>query len=289
VNDLPPVAVGDLLGEVRTALAAAGVDNPRLDARLIVGAASGATIEQMIARPELPVDAVSAAFARALAERRAEGAPVAYLLGSKEFWSLDFLVTGATLVPRPDSETLVEAALARCSDWSRAWRVADLGTGSGCLLLAFLSERPNATGVGVDASFEALAVARANAHAHRFDARTRFVCGNWSSALAGPFDLIFANPPYIPSEDIPLLAREVRDYEPYEALDGGPDGLDHYRAILADLPRILAPGGAVVFEVGQGQALAVADLCETVDLKVETIRRDLGGVSRCVVAGKSSA
>jgi release factor glutamine methyltransferase len=289
VNDLPPVAVGDLLGEVRTALAAAGVDNPRLDARLIVGAASGATIEQMIARPELPVDAVSAAFARALAERRAEGAPVAYLLGSKEFWSLDFLVTGATLVPRPDSETLVEAALARCSDWARAWRVADLGTGSGCLLLAFLSERPNATGVGVDASFEALAVARANAHAHRFDARTRFVCGNWSSALAGPFDLIFANPPYIPSEDIPLLAREVRDYEPYEALDGGPDGLDHYRAILADLPRILAPGGAVVFEVGQGQALAVADLCETVDLKVETIRRDLGGVSRCVVAGKSSA
>lgn len=289
MNDLPPVAVGDLLGEVRTALAAAGVDNPRLDARLIVGAASGATIEQMIARPELPVDAVSAAFARALAERRAEGAPVAYLLGSKEFWSLDFLVTGATLVPRPDSETLVEAALARCSDWSRAWRVADLGTGSGCLLLAFLSERPNATGVGVDASFEALAVARANAHAHRFDARTRFVCGNWSSALAGPFDLIFANPPYIPSEDIPLLAREVRDYEPYEALDGGPDGLDHYRAILADLPRILAPGGAVVFEVGQGQALAVADLCETVDLKVETIRRDLGGVSRCVVAGKSSA
>lgn len=288
MNDLPPIAVGDLLTEIRTALAEAGVDNPRLDSRLIVGAASGASIEQMIARPEAPVDAVSAAFARALAERRAEGAPVAYLLGSKEFWSLDFLVTGATLVPRPDSETLVEAALARCSDWSRDWRVADLGTGSGCLLLAFLSERPNAMGVGVDASFEALAVARANAHAHRFDARARFVCAAWATALAGPFDLVFANPPYIPSEDIPLLAREVRDYEPFEALDGGPDGLDHYRAILADLPRILAPGGAVVFEVGQGQALAVADLCETADLTVETIRRDLGGVSRCVVAGKSS-
>lgn len=289
MNDLAPVAIGDLLGEVRTALADAGVDNPRLDARLIVGAASGATIEQMIARPELPVDAVSAAFARALAEQRAEGAPIAYLLGSKEFWSLDFMVTGATLVPRPDSETLIEAALARCADWSSDWRVADLGTGSGCLLLAFLSERPNATGVGVDASFEALTVARANAHAHRFDARARFVCGSWTAALAGPFDLIFANPPYIPSEDIPLLAREVRDYEPYDALDGGADGLDHYRAILADLPRILAPGGAVVFEVGQGQALAVADLCESADLKVETIRRDLGGVSRCVVAGKSSA
>lgn len=286
MNDLPPIPIGDLLAEIRSALAEAGVDNPRLDSRLIVGAASGASIEQMIARPEAPVDAVSAAFARALAERRAEGAPVAYLLGSKEFWSLDFLVTGATLVPRPDSETLVEAALARCADWSKPWRVADLGTGSGCLMLAFLSERPNATGVGVDASLEALTVARANAHAHRFDARARFVCADWTSALAGPFDLVFANPPYIPSEDIPALAREVRDYEPYEALDGGADGLDHYRAILADLPRILAPGGYAVFEVGQGQALAVADLCETADLNVETIRRDLGGVSRCVVAVK---
>lgn len=289
MNDLPPVAIGDLLAEIRADLAGAGIDNPRLDARLIVGAAAGASIEQMIARPEAPVDAVSAAFARALAERRAEGAPIAYLLGSKEFWSLDFLVTGATLVPRPDSETLVEAALARCADWSRAWRVADLGTGSGCLLLAFLSERPNAIGVGVDASFEALSVARANAHAHRFDARARFVCSSWTSGLAGPFDLVFANPPYIPSEDIPLLAREVRDYEPFEALDGGPDGLDPYRAILADLPRILAPGGVVVFEVGKGQAIAVADLCETADLTVETIRRDLGGVSRCVVAVKPSA
>ncbi|MCM0020095.1 MAG: peptide chain release factor N(5)-glutamine methyltransferase [Tagaea sp.] len=289
MSGLPSIAIGDLLAETRAALAEAGVGNPRLDARLIVGAAAGATIEQMIARPETPVDADSAAFARALAERRADGAPIAYLLGAKEFWSLDFAVTAATLVPRPDSETLVEAALARCADWSRAWRVADLGTGSGCLLLAFLSERPHATGVGLDASIDALSVARANAHAHWFDARARFVCGSWTAALAGPFDLIFANPPYIPSDDIPLLAREVRDYEPYEALHGGADGLDHYRAILADLPRILAPGGAVVFEVGQGQALPVADLCELADLKVEAIRRDLGGISRCVVAAKSSA
>jgi release factor glutamine methyltransferase len=286
VNDLPPVAIGDLLAEIRTVLAAGGIENPRLDSRLIVGAAAGASIEQMIARPEAPVNPVSAAFARALTERRAEGAPIAYLLSSKEFWSLDFLVTGATLVPRPDSETLVEAALARCAEWSRPWRVADLGTGSGCLLLAFLSERPNATGVGVDASFDALSVARANAHAHRFDARARFVCADWTSALAGPFDLVFANPPYIPSEDIPLLSREVRDYEPFEALDGGPDGLDHYRAILADLPRLLAPGGYAVFEVGQGQALTVADLCENADLNVEAICRDLGGVARCVVAAK---
>jgi release factor glutamine methyltransferase len=289
VNDLPPVAIGALLAETRASLAEAGVDNPRLDARLIVGAASGATIEQMIARPDTPVDAVSAAFARALAERRADGAPIAYLLGAKEFWSLDFTVTGATLVPRPDSETLVEAALARCADWSRPWRVADLGTGSGCLMLAFLSERPHATGIGLDASIEALSVARANSRAHWLDARARFVCGNWTSALGGPFDLVFANPPYIPSDEIPRLAREVRDYEPYEALHGGADGLDHYRIILADLPRILAPGGAVVFEVGQGQALPVADLCELADLSVEAIRRDLGGISRCVVAGKASA
>ncbi|MFN8757394.1 MAG: peptide chain release factor N(5)-glutamine methyltransferase [Tagaea sp.] len=285
MTDAPPDTVGGLLAEIRTTLAAAGIENPRLEARLIVGDAAGATTEQMIARPEAPLDAVSAAFARALAERRADGAPVAYLLGAKEFWSLDFAVNAATLVPRPDSETLIEAALARFADFARPWRVADLGTGSGCLLLSFLSERPNASGVGVDASTEALTLARANARTLRLAARARFVCADWTSALAGPVDLVLANPPYIPSGDIPALSREVRDYEPVLALDGGPDGLDPYRAILSDLPRILAPDGAVVFEVGQGQADDVAALCVAAGLAVETVRRDLAGIPRAVVAG----
>jgi release factor glutamine methyltransferase len=289
VNDLPPVPCGELLLELREVLAGAGVDNPRLEARLIVGAAAGMTTEQLIARPEAPVDAVSAAFARALAERRADAAPVAYLLGSREFWSLDFAVTGATLVPRPDSETLIEAALARCAEWDKSWRVADLGTGSGCLLLAFLSERPFAMGIGVDRSEEALSVAKRNAHALRLEGQAGFVCGDWAASLAGPFDLILANPPYIPTADIDHLSREVRDYEPFEALNGGEDGLDCYRAIVADLPRLLAHGGTVVFEVGMGQAGDVADLCRSAGLSVDSIRRDLAGIERCVVASKPSA
>ncbi len=288
MTDLPPVPAGGLLTEIRTTLTEAGIDNPRLEARLIVGGAAGLTTEQLIARPEAPVDAVSAAFARALAERRADGAPIAYLLGSREFWSLDFAVTGATLVPRPDSETLIEAALARCAAWDKSWRVADLGTGSGCLLLAFLSERPFAMGIGVDRSEEALAVAKRNAHALRLEGQAGFVCGDWAAPIAGKFDLILSNPPYIPTGDIEHLSREVRDYEPFEALDGGSDGLDCYRAIIADLPRLLAPGGAVVFEVGMGQAEDVADLCRAAGLTVESIRRDLAGVARCVVASQAS-
>jgi release factor glutamine methyltransferase len=288
VSDLPSVPAGVLLTEIRATLSDAAIDNPRLEARLIVGAAAGLTTEQLIARPEVPVDAVSAAFARALAERRADGAPIAYLLGMREFWSLDFAVTGATLVPRPDSETLIEAALARCAAWNKSWRVADLGTGSGCLLLAFLSERPFAMGIGVDRSEEALAVAKRNAHALRLDGQAGFVCGDWAASLAGRFDLILSNPPYIPTGDIEHLSREVRDYEPFEALDGGKDGLDCYRIIVAELPRLLAPGGAVVFEVGMGQAEDVADLCRAAGLTVESIRRDLGGVARCVVASRAT-
>lgn len=288
MTDLPPVPAGGLLSEIRAVLADAGIDNPRLEARLIVGASAGMTTEQLIARPEAPVDAVSAAFARALAERRADGAPVAYLLGNREFWSLDFAVTGATLVPRPDSETLIEAALARCAAWDKAWRVADLGTGSGCLLLAFLSERPFAMGIGVDRSEEALAVAKRNAHSLRLEGQAGFVCGDWGAALGGPFDLILSNPPYIPTGDIEHLSREVRDYEPFEALDGGADGLECYRTIVADLPRLLDIGGAVVFEVGVGQADGVADLCRAAGLTVESIRRDLGGIARCVVASRTT-
>lgn len=267
-------------------LAAAGIENPRLEARVIVGSASGATLEALVAHPEHEIDEMTVAYVQALVERRVAGAPMAYLVGSKEFWSLDFTVTAATLVPRPDSETLVASALAFAADRSRPWRVLDLGTGTGCLLLSFLSERPGAFGVALDRSEEALSVAVANADSLGLARRTALVCGDWAASLAGPFDIVLSNPPYIPRDEIPGLAIEVRDFEPEAALDGGPDGLECYRRILADLPRVLAPGGSAFFEVGYGQAADVEKLVREAGLVATGTVRDLAGVERCVRATK---
>jgi release factor glutamine methyltransferase len=280
------VRIDALVRESAQTLAAAGIENPRLEARVIVGSASGASMETMVAHPERLVDETSVAFVHALVERRVAGAPMAYLIGSKEFWSLDFTVTAATLVPRPDSETLVAAALDFAADRAHPWRALDLGTGTGCLLLSFLSERPHAFGVAVDRSEEALAVAAANADSLGLASRTGFVCADWTGALAGRFDVVLANPPYIPRDEIPGLAIEVRDFEPESALDGGPDGLDCYRRILADLPGLLAPGGMAFFEVGIGQASDVESLIRAAGLAPAGIQRDLAGVERCVRATK---
>jgi release factor glutamine methyltransferase len=280
------VRLDTLVRDLAALLAAAGIENPRLEARVIAGTASGLALEAMVAHPETGLDRDMAAFAHALAECRVAGAPVAYLTGRKEFWSLDFAVSSATLVPRPDSEILVTAALEFAADPDFAGRVLDLGTGTGCLLLSFLSERPLARGTGVDASSEALGIAAANARALGFAARSDFVCADWTTALGGTFDVVFANPPYIRAGDIAGLAAEVRDFEPHEALDGGADGLDCYRRILADLPRILAPGGRVFFEVGQGQAGDVAALAADAGLASAGIFRDLAGIERCVAAEK---
>ncbi|MBI1243642.1 MAG: peptide chain release factor N(5)-glutamine methyltransferase [Alphaproteobacteria bacterium] len=271
-----------LVRESARTLAEAGIENSRLEARVIVGEASSTRIEAMVAHPDRELDVSSVAFARALVERRAAGAPMAYLVGHKEFWSLEFAVTSATLVPRADSETLVAAALAFASDAARPFRALDLGTGGGCLLLSFLSERPAAWGLAVDRSISALGVAAANADSLGLASRTAFVCADWSQPLAGPFDVVLANPPYIPRDEIPGLAIEVRDFEPHDALDGGPDGLDCYRRILADLPRLLSDDGMCFFEVGIGQAGDVARLAGDTGLKVAGIERDLAGIERCV-------
>ncbi|MBL8808516.1 MAG: peptide chain release factor N(5)-glutamine methyltransferase [Rhodospirillales bacterium] len=275
-----------LVQESARTLAEAGIENPRLEARVIVGAASRAPLEAMVAHPERELDEASVAFAHALVERRVAGAPMAYLVGHKEFWSLEFAVTSATLVPRADSETLVEGALAFAADPARPWRALDLGTGSGCLLLSFLSERPAAWGLAVDRSMAALGVAASNADSLGLGRRTSFLCADWARPLAGTFDVILSNPPYIPRDEIPGLAIEVRDFEPYEALDGGPDGLDCYRRIIADLPAILADDGMCFFEVGVGQAGDVAALARAQGLSVAGTLRDLAGIERCVQIAK---
>jgi release factor glutamine methyltransferase len=210
--------------------------------------------------------------------------PLSWIVGKREFWGLEFVLSAETLDPRPDSESVVEAVLARLPDRSRTYRFLDLGTGTGCLLLALLSEFPRASGVGIDVAAGAASTARRNAEFLGFADRAHFAVGDWAGAIAGEFDAVVANPPYIPTRAIPELSPEVRDYDPKRALDGGTDGLLAYRAIAADLLRLLRPGGLFAAEIGLGQAEAVAPILAQGGLAIEGFTADLGGVIRCVVA-----
>ncbi len=222
----------------------------------------------------------------ALIARRERREPLSHLTGRREFWSLELETGPATLDPRPDSETLIEAALDVVEDRADPLSVLDLGTGTGCLLLAILHELPRAAGVGIDASPEALAVARRNATHLGLASRARFEEGDWGRALQRPFDLILCNPPYIPTAQISQLEPEVAEYEPRIALDGGPDGLDSYRAVMPDIARILTPRGAAVLEFGAGQGAAVGQIVAGAELAVAGVYRDLAGHDRCLVARK---
>ncbi len=268
-------------------LSAAGIGTPRLDARLLVGHALSIGTETMIADAERPLAADQRMRFEGLLARRLNREPLAYLVGCREFWSLPFRVTRDTLVPRPDSETLVEAALAWVAEYrpdGGGLSVLDLGTGSGCLLLALLSALPVAHGVGVDLSAAATAVARDNAAALGLASRASFVVGDWGESLAGGFDLVIANPPYVADAEWPSLAPEIVRFEPRLALAGGNDGLDGYRAIVPQLRRLVAPGGAVVLEVGAGQSRRVAAMLADIGLQDIETQNDLGGVGRCVRA-----
>jgi release factor glutamine methyltransferase len=267
-------------------LRAANIDSPELDARILVGRALSldhAALAAASARPLKPreTDAIAA-----LAARRMTHEPIARIVGHKEFWSLPLRVDSSTLVPRPETETVVAAALAAVdADGSRErpLRIADLGTGSGALLLALLTELPNAAGVGTDISLGALRVARDNARDLRL-AGANFVACDIGAALGGPFDLIVSNPPYIASGDIAALAPEVRDFDPRTALDGGSDGLDCYRAIAATAPALLKPAGVIVVELGASQADAVAALFTASGLAPSPPRFDLLGIPRALAA-----
>ncbi len=266
-----------LLGAQR--LTAAGIDNPRLESRLLLAHALGRTPEALIR--DLTETRAAPEF-DALLARRAGHEPLALILGWREFWSLRFKVSPATLIPRPDSETIVEAALAACPNLTRPYRVLDLGTGTGCLLLAFLHERLNALGIGVDRSAAAAALARGNAHDLGLAPRGTFLCGDWANALAGEFDLVLSNPPYIATPDLDALMPEVSQHEPRAALDGGNEGLTAYRAILGMLPRLLAQGGVAVLELGFGQYDAVRALAKAAGFRVDG-RPDLSGTIRALM------
>jgi release factor glutamine methyltransferase len=287
--DAPAIGPGTTIAAARRQLAAAfraaGLDTPELDARLLTGDAVGLDHAGLASQSDRALSAKEAAALTGLAARRHAHEPVARILGHREFWGLELAVTLAVLVPRPDTETVVEAALAALPPPRRAGRIADIGVGSGALLLALMSELTEAFGVGTDRSIAALDTAATNARRHRLTERTAFVACDYGTALDGGFDLVVSNPPYIPTNHIATLAPEVRDFEPRAALDGGKDGLDAYRAIAADGERLLAPGGVLVLELGIGQMDLVAGLLNAAGLAVDApARDDLAGIPRALTA-----
>jgi len=260
----------------------AGGGTAGLDARLLVEGSLGVENPD----PGRPIPADALARLSEFAARRLAGEPVWRILGEREFWGLRFLLSPATLEPRPDTETIVEAALAELKQRrDEALSVLDLGTGTGCLLVSLLSELPHARGLGIDLSEEACRTAAGNAALNGLGDRAEFRQGSWTEGLAGPFDLIVSNPPYIRSADIAELSVEVREHDPVLALDGGADGLGPYRIFARTLPGLLAPGGIVVFEIGAGQGEDVVALMRAGGLESRGSRHDLGGHERALIFG----
>jgi release factor glutamine methyltransferase len=279
----PGETVGAFLCQAGQVLRAAAIESPRLEARLLLGHAMGATPEALLRDPGAPVPAEAASRFRAALAARLDAVPVAHILGTQGFWTLDLAVSPATLIPRPDSESLVDAALDAFPDAGAKLRVLDLGTGTGCLLLAVLAERPHAFGVGVDLVPGAAALAAGNAARNGVADRAAFLAGDWAASLSGRFDLVLSNPPYIESAAIAGLMPEVARHEPRSALDGGADGLAAYRHLAAILPGLLAPGGVAVLELGAGQRKAVEALARGAGLVPSGCRTDLGGIERALV------
>jgi release factor glutamine methyltransferase len=282
----------ELVREASRALMEAGVEGPERDARLLAAAAIGCAPAELIVRPDRAVDEAACGRFVELVRRRCAREPVSRILGTREFYGRSFALSPATLDPRPDSETLIEAVLAfvDAKGWrDRPLRILDVGTGSGCLLLTLLGELPHATGVGTDVAQFALDIAAVNARdidiAGAIMRRCTFLRADALEGVEGPFDILVCNPPYIPSGDIASLKPEVRDFDPPLALDGGPDGLHMYRQIIPALTRVV-PCGFAVFEVGAGQAGTVAEMLKSsIGLSLQGAvdqHLDLGGHARCV-------
>jgi release factor glutamine methyltransferase len=275
---------------VTARLKSAQIESPELDARILVGAVLGLDLTGLIAAANRPLTSDQSIRLEAAVRRRLDGEPVARILGVREFWGLSLKLSPATLVPRADSETVVELALEMLRATPRPdrhWRIADIGTGSGALLLALLSELPDAYGAGTDISGDALQTARSNARHLGLADRAGFVACDFAAALSEPFDLIVSNPPYIRSADIAGLATEVRDHDPHRALDGGVDGLDAYRALVPQAAKLLAPQGVLVVEVGRGQSGDVRGLMTAAELTFEQpAKADLAGIRRAAAGRK---
>jgi len=284
-----PGTAGAAVDFVTRRLADVGIETARLDARILVANVLAIDPARVFSHPEAPLDTPEREALSALLGRREAREPVARIVGEKEFWSLPFVVTTDTLVPRPETETVVEAVLDLHPDRTQPLRVLDLGTGSGCLLVAILMEYPNAEGVGTDCSEGALAAARRNADRNDVGDRARFQLTDWCAGLdpyiGAGFDIVVSNPPYIAEAEIDSLAPEVSRYEPRAALAAGTDGLDAYRSILEGVIDLMTAGAAAVFEVGAGQAADVGRMARAHGLETIGVKSDLAGIERVVVLG----
>jgi release factor glutamine methyltransferase len=282
-----PPTIGETVNALTARFADAGLDSPRLDARILTAHVLGTDTAKLFVNSAEPFPADRLAPLHQVRDRHLAHEPVSRILGVREFWGLTFELTGATLDPRPDTETLVEQAL-RLRHPGHAARILDLGTGTGCILLSILSGWPEATGVGVDLAPVAVATASRNAERLGLSARAQFQQGSWADGVAGPFDVIVSNPPYISDTEMATLSPEVRDFDPELALRAGDDGLAAYRAIAPQLKPLLAPDGTVLLEVGMGQAESVAEILAAHELPRAAFYRDLAGIARVVAAALST-
>ncbi|GCE82760.1 peptide chain release factor N(5)-glutamine methyltransferase [Komagataeibacter diospyri] len=279
-----PANLRHLLSDAATRLRAAGIEAPQREARLLAAHAAGTDLAGLLRIDVLPPGSHDT-FMQIL-QRRLDHEPMAYITGHTGFWSLDMVVSPATLIPRADTETLVEAVMDHLPDRNAPLHVLDIGTGTGCLLLAVLAEYPQAKGIGTDLNPDAAHLAARNAARNGLSARCDMLCCNWADGITGPFDLILSNPPYIPHADLNGLMPEVVRHEPARALDGGADGLVAYRALATIVHDLLAPGGIGVLELGIGQDHSVPALMHNGGLQVLEIRPDLGGIGRALVVKK---
>ena len=281
--------VGSLLDDAAARLSQAGVDEPRRMARRAVGAVLEISAAEMLSHPERLVEDVQVDQVRLSLDRMVAREPLSRILGHREFWGLEFALSTDTFDPRPETETVVEAVLRRFPDQDKLLRLLDLGTGTGCIVLALLSEFRNAVGFGVDLSAGAATTARHNAGSLGFADRAHFLVGDWGTAIRGKFDAIIANPPYIPDTLLAGLPREVVLHDPHLALSGGEDGLQAYRSLAMDLGRLLRPKAFFFGEIGLGQERAVAAIIRASGLVIDGYENDLGGTARCVVARADSS
>jgi len=276
--------LGSLLAEVAAALTHAQFVEPRRRARRLIASILALAPADLLAHPERTVDQQTTDRVRVALARMVEREPLSRILGRREFWGIEFDLSTDTLDPRPETETVVTAVLRSVPDRGAPLRFLDLGTGTGCILLALLSEFPAATGFGVDIAAGAAVTARGNAAALGVARRAHFVVGDWAGPISGAFDVIISNPPYIASAALADLPREVALYDPRCALDGGPDGLCCYRSLAADLRGLMGPRSLFVCEVGLGQGSAVEAILRANGLSIERCERDLTGIVRGIVA-----
>lgn len=277
--------VRDILARATLRLTQAGVEDAKAEARRLLCWAAGIDLTAIVMLFRLD-DETQARFESAIT-RRARREPYAYITGTRGFWDQDFYTSEYTLIPRADSETLIEALLHHKAGRERPFHILDLGTGTGCLLLAALSVYSNARGVGVDIVPKAAHLARENARRNGLERRARFITGRWGDALAARFDIILSNPPYVKTPDLKNLMPEVRDYEPVSALDGGASGLEAYAAIISDLSRLMRRDGIAVLELGQGQEKEVESLALQNGLEVRACYNDLSGIARAMILSLS--